>query len=96
MITDKVYMVLVLPSLEGSISAIMASWNRKTLPCRTSDNSLLSFARISLSVASLGNSTKPIFVNGFRPSPSVAVLKTFTGSLTVYDSSVEKRRKKKN
>lgn len=83
MITDKLYMLLVVSSLEGSTSAIMASWNRKTLPCRISEKSLLSFARISLRVASLENSTKPIFVKGFLPSPPVTVFRTLTGSLTV-------------
>lgn len=93
MMTDKLYMLLVVSSLEGSTSAIMESWNKKTLPCRSCENSLFSFARISLRVASLENSTKPIFVNGFLPSPPVAVLRTFTGSLTVYDSSVDRQRK---
>ena len=49
----------------------------------------MSFSRSSLSVASLGNSMKPIFVKGFPPSPSFTVLRTLTGSLAVYDSSVE-------
>ena len=76
-------MLFVVSSLEGSTSAIMESWNKNTLPCRMAENSLLSLARTSLSVASLENSTKPIFVNGFLPSPPVAVLRTLTGSRTV-------------
>ena len=91
MITDKLYMLLVAASLDGSTSAIMASWNRKTRSTRVSKNSLFNISRMSPRVASLGNSTKPIFVKGFLPSPSATVLRTFTGSLTVYDSSVVKK-----
>ena len=92
MITDKLYMLLVASSFNGSTSAIMASWNRKSLLWRISGKSFLSFWRISLSVALLGNSMKPILVKGFPLSPSFTVLRMFTGSLTVYDSSVEKEK----
>ena len=92
MMTDKLYMLLVASSLDGSTSAIMASWNRKSLLWRISAKSFLSFLRISLSVALLGNSMKPILVKGFPLSPSFTVLRMLTGSLTVYDSSVKKER----
>ena len=92
MMTDKLYMLLVASSLDGSTSAIMASWNRKSLLWRISAKSFLSFLRISLSVALLGNSMKPILVKGFPLSPSFTVLRMFTGSLTVYDSSVRKEK----
>ena len=35
---------------------------------------------------------KPILVKGFPLSPSFTVLRMLTGSLTVYDSSVEKEK----
>ena len=92
MMTDKLYMLLVASSLDGSTAAIMASWNRKSLLWRISAKSFLSFLRISLSVALLGNSMKPILVKGFPLSPSFTVLRMLTGSLTVYDSSVKKER----
>ena len=92
MMTDKLYMLLVASSLDGSTSAIMASWNRKGLLWRISAKSFLSFLRISLSVALLGNSIKPILVKGFPVSPSFTVLRMLTGSLTVYDSSVKKEK----
>jgi len=92
MMTDKLYMLLVASSLDGSTSAIMASWNRKSLLWRISAKSFLSFWRISLSAALLGNSMKPILVKGLPLSPSFTVLRMLTGSLTVYDSSVKKEK----
>ena len=92
MMTDKLYMLLVASSLDGSTSAIMPSWNRKGLLWRISAKSFLSFLRISLNVALLGNSMKPILVKGFPLSPSFTVLRMLTGSLTVYDSSVKKEK----